>query len=85
MCVSTWVEEEHCLSLLSLLHRLLLLLQKHPQALHLSAGAQPRHRWHCWQALHWRRPVQWLWGRHLREASLKALNSGQGGLDGAEG
>ena len=87
LCVPTWVEEEHCLSLLCLLHCLLLLLQQHPQALHLSTGTQPmqrRHsRWHLWQVLHWRRP-QWLRGSHLREASLEALDSGQGGLDGAQ-
>ena len=78
------MEEEHCLSLLGLLYCLLLLLKKNPQALNLSACAQPWQRWHCRQALHWGRP-QGLWSGHLREASLETLNCGQRGLDGAEG
>ena len=34
-CSRSWVKEEHCLGLLCLLHCLLLLLEKHPQVLHL--------------------------------------------------
>ena len=75
----TWVEEEHGLCLLGLLHCLLLLLQEDSQALNFAAGAQSRHLWHRhgWHRWHWRRP-EWLWrSGHLGEARLKTLHGGQ--------